>query len=129
MHYSLLLLCLFPLFMVGCRPALPEEIPLPTRLCVRTQHHHQPIPHANVYIKYNATEFPGYDRPASYFDATFKTGKDARLCIEPLPEGRHWLVAFGYDSLYFPHDVYGSMQIDISLNGKAKVDTIFYVSE
>lgn len=113
----------------GCRPAEPEYIPLPTRICIRTQHHHQPIPNATAYIKYNTDSFPGYDKPPSYFDQTFKTGADARGCIEPVPEGRHWIIVFGYDSLYFPHDVFGSMQLEVALGTKEKIDTIFYVSE
>lgn len=112
-----------------CRPALPDEIPLPTKICVQTQHHNQLIPHAVVYVKYNSDSFPGYDKPPAYFDASFKTGSDARGCIEPVPEGRHWLVAFGYDSLHFPHFVYGSLRAEISLTHKPVLDTILYISE
>lgn len=112
-----------------CRPALPDEIPLPTKICVRTLHHTVPIPDAIIYLKYNADSFPGYDKPPSYFDASFRTGKDARGCIQSVPEGRHWMIAFGYDSLYYPHDVYGSMLAVISLSQKPVLDTIFYVSE
>lgn len=114
---------------MACRPLLPDEIPLPTKICVRTQHHNQPIPNATVYVKYNTDSFPGYDRPPSYFDASFKTGPDSRGCIEPVPEGRHWLVAFGYDSLHFPNFVYGSMRAEISLTYKPVLDTIMYISE
>lgn len=113
----------------ACRPAEPEYFPLPTRICVRTQHHHQPIPNATIYVKYNTDTFPGYDKPPAYFDKQFTTGTDARGCLEPVPEGRHWLIGFGYDSLYYPHQVFGSMQIEIALGSKEKVDTIFYVSE
>ncbi len=114
---------------MACRPALPEEIPLPTKICVRTLHHTWIIPDATVYLKYNTDSFPGYDKPPSFFDASFKTGSDARGCIEPVPEGRHWLIAFGYDSLYFPHEVYGSMQVNISLSEKPVLDTILYIAE
>ncbi|MBL7827902.1 MAG: hypothetical protein JNJ57_14830, partial [Saprospiraceae bacterium] len=48
---------------------------------------------------------------------------------EPVPEGQHWLIAFGYDSLHFPHFVYGSLKADISLAFKPVLDTTFYVSE
>lgn len=113
----------------GCRPAAPEEIPLPTKICVKTSHHGQPIPAAAVYVKFNADTFPGYENPPSYFDAVFFTGTDARGCIEPVPEGRHWLIAFGYDSLHYPHVVYGSLFADISLSGRPVLDTILYVSE
>ncbi|MBP6811330.1 MAG: hypothetical protein KA138_07410 [Saprospiraceae bacterium] len=124
-----LILVLAILAQMACRPALPDEVPLPTKICVRTQHHTWPIPHATVYVKYNTDSFPGYDKPPSYFDASFKTGANGHGCIEPVPEGRHWLIAFGYDSLYFPHDVYGSMRVEISLTYKPVLDTILYISE
>lgn len=124
------LLFLLPsITLLCCRPPAPETIDLPTRICVKTQHHHQPIPHATVYVKYNADSFPGYDKPPSYYDASFQAGADARACIAPVPEGRHWLVAFGYDSLYFPHEVYGSLRVDVSLQTRPVVDTILYISE
>lgn len=123
------LLAIFMVAQMACRPALPDEIPLPTKICVRTQHHTLPIPDATIYLKYNTDSFPGYDKPPSFFDASFKTGADARGCIEPVPEGRHWLVAIGYDSLYFPHDVRGSIMVEISLTYKPVLDTILYISE
>lgn len=112
-----------------CRPPLPEEIPLPTKICVRTQHHTLRIPNATVYIKYNTPDFPGYDKPASYYDASFKTGTDAYGCLSAIPEGHHWIVAFGYDSLYFPNNVRGNLPINIDLTYKPVLDTILYVSE
>ncbi|MBK8966545.1 MAG: hypothetical protein IPM36_07650 [Lewinellaceae bacterium] len=116
-------------FLISCRPAPPESLPLPTEICVTTVHHSWPIPEATVYVKYNADSFPGYKQPDAYFDAIFKTGKDGRGCLAPVPEGRHWLVALGYDSLYYPHDVMGNMPVTISLDGIAKFDSIIYVSE
>lgn len=113
----------------GCGPAEPIDIPLPTQICVKTQHHTWPIPDATIYVKYFADTFPGYDKPEAYFDAVFKTDKNGRGCLQPVPEGRHCLVALGYDSLYYPHDVKGSLYVTISLDGKAKVDTIMYVTE
>lgn len=107
----------------------PDTIPLPTKICVTTQHHNFPIPNATVYVKFNADSFPGYEQPASYYDATFKTGADSRGCIESVPEGTHWLVAFGYDSLHYPHDIFGSIPLEISLDGRPVRDTILYVSE
>lgn len=112
-----------------CRPPEPETVPLPTEICVKTQHHHQPIPKATVFVKYNADSFPGYDKPPSYYDDSFTTGPDARGCLRPVPEGRHWLVAYGYDSLYFPHEVWGSLRVDIALGTRAKLDTVMYISE
>lgn len=102
---------------------------MPTKICVRTLHHTVPIPNAIVYLKYNVDTFPGYYQPPSYYDASFRTGSDARGCLAPVPEGRHWIMAFGYDSLYFPHYVYGSLRAEISLRYKPVLDTILYISE
>lgn len=124
-----LLLLLLLLAFVQCRPEIPEEVPLPTKICVRTLHHTVPIPNAIVYLKYNVDTFPGYYQQPSYYDASFRTGADAHGCIAPVPEGRHWLVAFGYDSLYFPHYVYGSLRAEISLRYKPVLDTVLYISE
>lgn len=129
MKKILLLLAIILVVYPACRPALPEEIPLPTKICVQVLHHTLPIPKTTVYVKYNTDTFPGYDKPPSYFDASFKTGPDARGCIASVPEGRHWLVAYGYDSLYFPNDVRGSMRAEISLMYKPVLDTVLYVSE
>ncbi len=114
----------------ACRPEPPDSIPLPTRICVRTIHHTWPIPACTVYVKYFADTFPGYTRPRAYFDAMFITDKEGHGCITGVPEGRHWLVGIGYDSLYYPHDVMGNLPVRISIDeGRGKIDTILYVTE
>ena len=117
------------LAVAACRPEAPTSLPLDTGVCVRTTHHTVPVPHTSVYVKYNVDTFPGYDQPPGYYDAVFTTGADGRGCLAPLPEGEHWVVAFGYDSLYFPHDVYGSLRVTIDADSRPKVDTTMSVSE
>ena len=112
----------------GCY-TYPEKLQLPTKICIKTSHHDFPIPDATVYVKFNADSFPGYLQKPDYFDAQFSTGKQARACLEGVPEGRHWLIAFGYDSLHYPHDVFGNLPVTISLDHKPIVDTMLYVSE
>lgn len=125
----LLIFAFFSVLLVSCRPPAPETIPLPTEICVKTAHHNVPIPDAVVYVKFNADSFPGYDQSPEYYDTSFITGKDARGCLVSVPEGKHWLVAFGYDSLSSPGNVFGSLPIYISLDGHTKIDTSLYVSE
>lgn len=129
-HLTALLICL-PLLFAACRPDPPATIPLPTSICIQTQHHGWLITEATAYLKYNADSFPGYNQPTGYFDASFSVGADARGCIESVPEGRHWLIVKGKDRLYVeaPHDVLGSLPVDISLKGTAKLDTVVYVTE
>ena len=110
----------------GCKKS---DTGLPTQLCISTKHHNQPIPHATVYLKYNTDTFPGYNQQPGYFDASFKTNATAKGCMESIPEGKHWIVVTGYDSLYYPHDVRGSLPIYISLKYKPVLDTVLYVSE
>jgi hypothetical protein len=123
-----LLLFLLALSFFACRKA-PDTIPLPTKICVATSHHGYPIPNATVYVKFNADSFPGYPQPPSYYDATFKTDADAYGCIESVPEGTHWLVGFGYDSIHYPHEIFGSIKLEVDLKNRPVRDTILYLSE
>ena len=111
----------------ACRPDGPDTLPLPTKICIKTTHHNYPLAGSTVYLKYFTDTFPGYNKGPEYYDASFKTGADARGCIESVPEGNHWLVAFGYDSLHFPHEAFGSLPVEISLNFKPVLDTALYL--
>lgn len=106
----------------------PETLPLPTKICIKTTHHNYPLAGSTVYLKYFCDTFPGYDAPPNFYDASFKTGADARGCIESVPEGKHWLVAFGYDSLHYPHEAFGSLPVEISLTYKPVLDTTLYLA-
>ncbi|MBX2890905.1 MAG: hypothetical protein KF734_08270 [Saprospiraceae bacterium] len=121
----ILILTLLVLF--ACRSEGPDTIPLPTKICIKTTHHDYPLTGSFVYLKYFTDTFPGYDKKPSYFDAFFVTGADARGCIESVPEGRHWLVAFGYDSLHYPHEAFGSLPVEISLDHRPVIDTMLYL--
>jgi hypothetical protein len=114
----------------GCRPAGDGTIvDLPTRLCVRTQHHGVPLQDIALKIRYQVDTFPGYRHPDEWFDTIIVTGTNARACLEPLPEGRHWIVAQGVDDTAYPIEVFGNLPFEISLTRKPVLDTILYVSE
>lgn len=115
------------LSLAACRPEGPETLPLPTKICIKTTHHNYPLAGSTVYLKYFTDTFPGYDKGPSFYDASFRTGADARGCIESVPEGRHWIVAFGYDSLHYPHEAFGSLPVEISLTYKPILDTLLYL--
>jgi hypothetical protein len=123
------LILMFSVILQAACAKQPDTLALPTAICATMQHHSIIVPDATIYIKYNVDTFPGYHQPDAYFDAIVKADKQARFCIEPVPEGTHWLIGRGYDSLYFPHDVYGSLRTNINLNTQPKLDTIFYLSE
>jgi hypothetical protein len=119
---------LLAICVLGCT-RLPDTIALPTQVCARVQHHSAPVPHTKIFVKYNTDTFPGYAQAPSYYDMTIMADQNAQFCIESLPEGTHWLVGVGYDSLYFPHHVIGSLRVKIDLRTHPKLDTILYVSE
>jgi hypothetical protein len=121
--------CAVGFLLDACKDTEDEIFLLPTKICVKTSHHGQPIPNAVVYVKYNTNVFPGYDQPASFYDATFYTDAQAYGCLTGVPIGKHWLVAFGYDSLHYPHHVFGSLPVELTLEGKITIDTTLYVSE
>lgn len=127
-HQILSLIVAVGFALPACQP-YPETIPLDTSICLKVQHHTIAIPDADVYIKYSADSFPGYAQPPAYFDAHLRADKNARLCFESVPEGTHYIIGYGYDSLYWPHNVKGSMRVTISLDAQPKLDTIFYISE
>lgn len=62
----------------------------------KASHHNRPIPFTDIYIKYNATEFPGGD--ISAYDATQKSDKDAKSTFKGLLPGDYYFYGVGYDS-------------------------------
>lgn len=125
-----LLLGAWVVLFATCRRPLEDgtELPLPTQICVKTQHHNVLVRECNVFVKFNTDTFPGYDHPAEFFDTVFVTGADARGCLLQVPEGHHWLVAFGVDDSHYPLPVFGSLPVRVSFE-KPTVDTLLYVSE
>lgn len=59
-------------------------------------HHSQPIPAAIVYIKYDATEFPGGD--VSVYDNHVTADANAHFEFKDLRKGDYFLYAVGYDN-------------------------------
>ena len=116
-------------FLCACKKTDPISIPLPTQINVQILHHNVPIPHLPVYFKYNTAEFPGYDDPEKWADTSVITDVNGKIELKPLPEGQHWLVATGIDSIPLPHTVYGSLPFTIDLSTRPKLDTLVYVSE
>jgi len=113
----------------ACRPSAPEAIPLPTSVRVQIRHHDEPMRYLPVYFQYNATEFPTYDDPETWMDTFLITDIYGRIELNAVPEGKHWLVATGHDSVPLPHWVYGSLPFEINLTTKPTLDTVVYVTE
>lgn len=104
----------------------PKIISIGSELCLTTLHHERGLPDITVYIKYNATEFPGYD-DLSTFDDSVISDEFADACFERVPPGQHWCVGIGHDDL-LDEPVQGSVFYEISRTGLPQ-DTVIYVSE
>lgn len=61
------------------------------------QHHGTAIPNARVFIKYDATEFPGTDT-TQYDAAKTATNSDAYYTFMDLKPGDYYLYSVGYDN-------------------------------
>jgi hypothetical protein len=60
-------------------------------------HHSKPIPGATLYIKYNATEFPGTDA-SSYSDHKMAANNSNAISFTGLHCGDYYLYGVGFDS-------------------------------
>ncbi len=60
------------------------------------KHHGLVIPNATVYIKYNATEFPGEN--TSVYDDYKTAGKDGKVKFEGLKRGDYYFHGIGFDT-------------------------------
>jgi hypothetical protein len=77
-------------------------------------HHEVIIPNATVFIKYNASEFPGAD--TSKYDDKVKADNQGNYTFKDLKKGRYYLYGKGQDGVANgnPFDVFGGARLDIN---------------
>lgn len=74
-------------------------------------HHGAPIPNARVYIKFNATDFPGDDY--SVYDTYSDADEHGKYDIN-FYKGTYYLYAKGYDyNIPYPHLVKGGISVKL----------------
>jgi len=84
-------------------------------------HHAKPINGATVYIKYNATEFPGTD-PSAYSASLTSPNNSNQLTFKNLHCGDYFLYGVGFDSsLMLP--VTGGIHFQIPYSDRDKIET------
>jgi hypothetical protein len=84
-------------------------------------HHSKPIPGATVYIKYNATEFPGADVSA-YSDHVKASSSSNTLKFDGLHCGDYYLYGVGYDSA-LGTPVTGGIHVQIKYSDRKKEES------
>jgi hypothetical protein len=83
-------------------------------------HHGKPIADAYVYIKFNATEFPGED--FKMYDTYVKANSTGNYSI-PLYKGSYYLYAKGYDlDIPSPFEVKGGTSFSIRNKENLTID-------
>lgn len=77
----------------------------------RVLHHSKPIPNAIIYIKYNATEFPGDDY--KLYDTSVEADASGNYSLA-LYKGSYYIYASGLDlDIAAPFKVVGGLSISI----------------
>lgn len=81
----------------------------------QVKHHDDAIPHAKVYLKIHASEFPG-DNTAIYTDSTV-ANEVGFYTFTNLYQARYYIYSIGYDS-NFSETVKGGVPVIIDAPGK-----------
>jgi hypothetical protein len=74
-------------------------------------HHDKPIPDANVYVKFNASEFPGNDY--RLYDTYVKADANGNYSVSFF-KGTYYIYAIGRDlNVPFPYEVKGGLSVTL----------------
>ncbi|MES2592693.1 MAG: hypothetical protein V4608_12480 [Bacteroidota bacterium] len=82
-------------------------------------HHNHKIANAVVYIKYDATEFPGAD--VSVYDASVTADATGYYLIKDLEKGNYYLYGAGYDNAIL-ENVVGGIGVKLKRNKTTTTD-------
>lgn len=88
--YVILFLCALSFF--GCKK---NQLGGKSNIKGKVMHHDTPIPYARVYIKFNATEFPGED-PANY-NTYIDADHNGNFLISNIYHGKYYFYGVGID--------------------------------
>ena len=99
--------------MFSCNPNEMDVSPTGT-ITGHVLHHNDAIPNTIVYIKYDATDFPG-PNPEDYDDQTIASSDDAEYTFSGLEKGSYYLYGIGNDASCFC-EVVGGIPITLDNN-------------
>lgn len=90
-RYIILLFCALSFF--GCKK---NQLGGKSNIKGKVTHHGVPIPNSRVYIKFNATEFPGED--VSVYNTYIDADQNGNFLISHIYHGNYYFYAVGYDA-------------------------------
>lgn len=98
------------------------------QLKVRAMHHSWGVPYLPIYLKKNATEWPGNDTTA--YDLKATADAEGNVIFTNLSLGNYYLFGSGYDPIFMmPVSGYSPVSLSTSNSADGVVNKIFYVSE
>ncbi len=89
--YILLVVCALAFF--GCKK---NQLGGKSNIKGKVMHHDTPIPFARVYIKFNASEFPGAD--VGVYNTFIDADHNGNFLIEKIYHGQYYFYAVGTDA-------------------------------
>lgn len=92
-NFKYIVLFIFALTLFGCKK---NQLGGKSNIKGKVMHHDTPIPNARVYIKFNATEFPGND--VSVYNTFIDADQNGNFLIEHIYHGQYYFYAVGYDA-------------------------------
>ena|ERR1041384_2657483 len=91
-HLKYITLIILALSFFGCKK---NQLGGKSNIKGKVLHHDQAIPFAMIYIKYNATEFPGED--VSVYNTSMQADHNGNFLIEHIFHGDYYFYAVGTD--------------------------------
>ena len=119
------------IFFYACDKDPAQPVPserIKATLVVEVMHHSWTIPGIPVYLKTNATEFPGHDTSLYEFSAI--TNQSGNVQFNNLIYGNYYLYVSGWDPVFLDSVIgYKPVVISDSSAGGGIVDDRIFVSE
>ena len=80
----------------------------------KVMHNDKPIPFAKIYIKYNATDFPGAD--VTLYDANMEADLNGNFLVDHIYHGDYYFYAVGQDNaIAAPFIVKGGTHLKVKM--------------
>jgi hypothetical protein len=108
-QYVILIIC--ALNFVSCKK---NQLGGKSNIKGKVMHHDKAIPFAKVYIKFNATEFPGTD--VSLYNTSISADLNGNFLIEKIYHGNYYFYAVGIDdAIALPNTVKGGTSLKVKM--------------
>lgn len=110
-NFKYILLMVTALAFFGCKK---NQLGGKSNIKGRVEHHDKAIPHARVYIKFNAKDFPGAD--ITKYDTYIDADHNGNFLISNIYRGDYYFYAIGVDdAIAAPGTVKGGIYLKVKM--------------